>query len=78
MKMVSAAKFAKAERDLRSARSYGEGAAALYKSMDLDGEEKKPNHMMIALCSDRGLCGAVHSSICRVIKSDLADTPGKY
>ncbi|EDV28964.1 expressed hypothetical protein [Trichoplax adhaerens] len=75
MKMVSAAKFARAERDLKSARSYGEGAAALYKSMELDSEEKKPNHMMIALCSDRGLCGAVHSSICRTIKADLAEAP---
>ncbi len=32
MKMVSAAKYAKAERDLRSARVFGEGAKGLYLS----------------------------------------------
>ena len=31
MKMVSAAKYARAERDLKAARPYGEGAKSFYK-----------------------------------------------
>ena len=31
MKMVSAAKYARAERDLKAARPYGDGAQSFYK-----------------------------------------------
>ena len=30
--------------------------------------------MHVALTSDRGLCGAIHSSICKRIKLQLAET----
>lgn len=73
MKMVSAAKYAKAERDLRPARSYGAGAQAFYEKAEIKQDEGKPKQLIVALTSDRGLCGGVHSSICKTIKSDLED-----
>jgi len=73
MKMVSAAKYAKAERELRPARSYGAGASSFYEKAEVQPEEEKPNKLIVAMTSDRGLCGAIHSSICKYIKAELAD-----
>jgi F-type H+-transporting ATPase subunit gamma len=71
MKMVSAAKYAKAERDLRLARPYGTGAQEFYKHAEVTQDDKKPNHLIVAMTSDRGLCGSVHSNIARAIKAAL-------
>lgn len=70
MKMVSAAKFTRAERALKPARAYGIGANALYEKNEVDvkGEEE----VIVALSSDRGLCGGIHSSISKAIKAHSA------
>nr|ACI49708.1 hypothetical protein [Pectinaria gouldii] len=75
MKMVSAAKYAKAERELKPARSYGQGATAFFDKAEVKQDEKAPNHLVIAMTSDRGLCGAVHTGIARAIKTALPDKP---
>jgi F-type H+-transporting ATPase subunit gamma len=75
MKMVSAAKYARAERDLKQARSYGDGAQAFYSKADLAKEEQKPGTLLIALTSDRGLCGAVHSSVAKKIRAIMNTDP---
>merc|ERR1712141_868758 len=69
MKMVSAAKYARAERDLKAARPYGTGAQSFYEQAKI-GEEPEGaptpagKELYVALTSDRGLCGGIHSSIC--------------
>jgi len=74
MKMVSAAKFAKAERELKAARPLGEAAQAFYKTAEIDSAEKTgPKELYVAMTSDRGLAGAVHSSICKNIRQTLHD-----
>jgi len=74
MKMVSAAKYARAERDLKAARPYGEGAQRFYEAAEVQPESKeKPKELYVALTSDRGLCGGIHSSICKKIKADLKE-----
>jgi len=75
MKIVSAAKYNQAEKALKPARSYGLGAQAFFEKSDLQQDEKQPNHLIIAMTSDRGLCGAVHSSIVRAIKHALPEKP---
>merc|ERR1711993_71184 len=78
MKMVSAAKFSRAERDLRAAKPYGEGAKAFYKGAGVEGgaaEGAAPKELYVALTSDRGLCGGVHSSICKTIRNELLQKP---
>ncbi|CAD5112587.1 DgyrCDS1800 [Dimorphilus gyrociliatus] len=75
MQMVSAAKYAKAERDLKSARPYGQGAKAFYEKAEIISDPQKPKHLLIAMTSDRGLCGAVHSSIAKMIRHDMAAKP---
>jgi len=80
MKMVSAAKYSRAERDLKAARPYGEGAQSFYTCAEVGaGEEEKKDapkkELYVALTSDRGLCGAVHSSICKSIRNELLEKP---
>jgi len=84
MKMVSAAKYARAERDLKAARPYGVGAQSFYESAQVGRDEggellpveaadanQQPKELYVALTSDRGLCGAVHSNICKTIRNEL-------
>merc|ERR1712203_763839 len=77
MKMVSAAKFSRAERDLRAAKPYGQGAQAFYKGAGVEGAATEGEHKLlyVALTSDRGLCGGVHSSICKTIRNELLEKP---
>ncbi|XP_044135979.1 ATP synthase subunit gamma, mitochondrial-like isoform X2 [Bufo gargarizans] len=72
MKMVAAAKYAKAERELKPARVYGTGALALYDKAEIKAPEDKKKHLIIGVSSDRGLCGAIHSSVAKAIKHEIA------
>lgn len=74
MKMVSAAKYTKAEKELKSMRSYGVATTAFYDKVELDtANANRKKHLIIATTSDRGLCGAVHSSIVKTIRLALAE-----
>eukprot|EP00003_Mantamonas_plastica_P026359 TRINITY_DN536_c0_g1_i6.p1 TRINITY_DN536_c0_g1~~TRINITY_DN536_c0_g1_i6.p1 ORF type:complete len:244 (+),score=48.50 TRINITY_DN536_c0_g1_i6:444-1175(+) len=63
MKMVAAAKLKGVEKDLDRARSYIKGTDAFFSKVETDGvpeaEEGKRN-LVVALTSDRGLCGGVN------------------
>lgn len=77
MKMVAAAKFAKAERELKGARSYGEGAQAFFDNLGATEDssdaaapavvpEEGKKRLLVLVTSDRGLCGSVHTNIIKV------------
>nr|AHY86409.1 ATP synthase, H+ transporting, mitochondrial F1 complex, gamma subunit [Hypophthalmichthys molitrix] len=76
MKMVAAAKYARAERSLKPARVYGTGAMALYEKAEIKAPEDKNKHLIIGVSSDRGLCGAIHSSVAKAMKSEIAKLTG--
>lgn len=71
MKMVSAAKYTRAERDLKQARPYGEGATKFYSVGEFEVPKENPKELLVAVTSDRGLCGAVHTGVARTIRNDL-------
>jgi F-type H+-transporting ATPase subunit gamma len=73
MKMVSAAKFTKAEKELRAARSYGLSAKSFYDNLEVEKAEGPQKHLFIAATSDRGLCGAANSSIVKNIRTELQE-----
>jgi len=75
MKMVSAAKYARAERDLKAARPYGAGAQVFYEQAKVGDETEGKKELYVAITSDRGLCGGVHSSICKTIRAELLAKP---
>merc|ERR1711887_130697 len=66
MKMISSAKFAKASKTIGPARAFGEGAQSIGASTE--GAEKE---LYVAVTSDRGLCGALHTTICREIEAEI-------
>jgi len=71
LKMVPAAKFAKAERDLKAARPLGIAAQQFYKSAEISSDNPQPKELFVAMTSDRGLAGAVHSNINKNIRAQL-------
>jgi len=75
MQMVSAAKYARADRELKPARVYGLGAQAVFEKAELETDETKPNHLIIAISSDRGLCGGIHTGVAKAIKAYTLDNP---
>ena len=46
---------------------------ALFDKAEVLEEERKPKHLVIAISSDRGLCGSVHSNVARFIRSLMAE-----
>ncbi|KAG1953532.1 ATP synthase subunit gamma, mitochondrial isoform X3 [Pimephales promelas] len=76
MKMVAAAKYARAERSLRPARVYGTGSMALYEKAEIKAPEEKGKHLIIGVSSDRGLCGAIHTSVAKAMKSEITKLTG--
>jgi len=75
MQMVSASKYARAERELKPARVIGAGAKAVFEAAELEQDTTKPNHLIIAISSDRGLCGGIHSGVAKAIKAYTLDNP---
>lgn len=73
MKMIAAARYAKAEKELKPVRLYGGGATALYEAADITPLENKENHLIIAVSSDRGLCGGIHSNISKAVKASIQE-----
>lgn len=54
MKMVSAAKYSRAERELKQARPIGDGAKLFYEKAEVAPIEDAPQKLIIAMTSDRG------------------------
>jgi len=75
MKMVSAAKYTRAERELKQARPYGEGSKQFYEKAEIAPPAEENKKLYLAITSDRGLCGAVHTGVARQIRFELAADP---
>ncbi|KAI8802799.1 ATP synthase F1, gamma subunit [Cladochytrium replicatum] len=74
MKMIASTKVPKAQKIMESARVYGAASNGLFQHAQTDvAESKKP--LVIAISSDRGLCGGIHSSISKATKADLRKNP---
>ncbi|KAI4499264.1 hypothetical protein M0802_005524 [Mischocyttarus mexicanus] len=71
MKMVSAAKYNRAERDLKQARPLGFGTKIFYEQAEIAAPPEEPKKLVVAITSDRGLCGAIHTGVSRNIREAL-------
>uniref|UniRef100_G1PXY1 ATP synthase subunit gamma, mitochondrial n=1 Tax=Myotis lucifugus TaxID=59463 RepID=G1PXY1_MYOLU len=73
MKMAAAAKYARAERKLQSARMCGTGSSALYEqACDKVPANKNFTHLLIGMSSDRVLCSATHFLLAKQMKREVA------
>eukprot|EP00121_Abeoforma_whisleri_P002223 Awhi_evm1s1991 len=72
MKMVSAAKFSRAEREMKAGRAFASSVTALSQQNNLvvTNDDNK-GKLIVAMSSDRGLCGGIHSSISKYLRPVL-------
>jgi ATP synthase F1 gamma subunit len=93
MKMVAAAKLRTVQSLQENARPFADGMQEFFTVMDdvedaaiaatstddstADGVAKKSS-LIVAVTSDRGLCGGVNSSVVRDVKKLIAETPGVH
>ncbi|XP_015585227.1 ATP synthase subunit gamma, mitochondrial-like [Cephus cinctus] len=71
MRLVSAAKYSRAERELSSARPIGRGATEFFELAGIHTPAKVDPQLIVALTGDRGLCGGIHSGIAKAIDLSL-------
>lgn len=89
MKMVAASKLRRAQESAESARPYSEKIAKIMSSLaagmkdsevSLDlllGNKDNTTHIIIAVTSDRGLCGGFNSSIVKAVKNKVKELHDK-
>ena len=75
MHLSSNFRYARAERDLKKARPFGEGVKVFFEQAAIEAP-KDGKELLIAMTSDRGLCGAVHTGVARSIRNDLLARQG--
>lgn len=75
MNMISAAKYAKAVKELDSARSFGAAGAGAASAVEMDNSTEGKRVLILA-SSDRGLCGALHSNLARAAAAESRANPG--
>ena len=51
--------------------------SALFEKAEVVEEERKPKHLIIAISSDRGLCGSIHSNVAKNIRNIMASREGE-
>lgn len=76
MKIVASTRLSKAERAKNSAKQYVVADAAFYKNAEtspLEDAEKKD--LIVAITSDKGLCGSIHSQLAKAVRLQLNETP---
>ncbi|MHB8763907.1 MAG: ATP synthase F1 subunit gamma [Deferrisomatales bacterium] len=87
MKMVSAAKFRKAEEAILQNRPYSDKMLEVLSSLALRTEEqahpllerREPRNVaLVVFTSDRGLCGSFNGSIVRSVERYLAEKGGQH
>ncbi|KAJ1549975.1 atp3 gamma subunit of the F1 sector of mitochondrial F1F0 ATP synthase, partial [Nowakowskiella sp. JEL0078] len=74
MKMIAQTKMTKAQRLMEVARIYGETSNEFFTHAETTASEVKAP-LAIAISSDRGLCGSIHSSVTKAIKAYLKTAP---
>ncbi|XP_011311768.1 ATP synthase subunit gamma, mitochondrial-like isoform X1 [Fopius arisanus] len=67
MRLVSAAKYVKAERDLSCARTLGTSPQYFFEAAGLKVDLQPKSRLVLAVSGDRGLCGAIHSGIAKAV-----------
>jgi len=78
MKVVASTKLTRAERAMREAKRYGAANNELFKNTTSDdaSSANAPKILYLAMTSDGGLCGGIHSGITRAVKREQAKESG--
>ncbi|KAJ3335516.1 atp3 gamma subunit of the F1 sector of mitochondrial F1F0 ATP synthase [Gonapodya sp. JEL0774] len=68
MKMIASTKMNRAQRGMETARVYGKADRALYNHLAIPAESAPGKTLVVAVSSDKGLCGSIHSSVSKYIR----------
>lgn len=77
MKIVASTRLNKAERAKLLSKSYLDTHNAFYNDTKIESikneeqEQNNKNYLLIAISSDKGLCGSIHSHLAKRIRSDI-------
>jgi len=80
MNMISAAKYAKAAKELPAIRGFREAGAGAVVALNEGAPAQPGTHLIFVCSSDRGLCGALHTNMSRAAKAirEEKGADGKY
>ncbi|CDZ97399.1 atp synthase f1 gamma [Phaffia rhodozyma] len=73
MKVIASTRLAKATRAMGTAQKYGAANNELFNNAEAKSEGGKV--LLVAISSDSGLCGGIHSSITKATKRAVAANP---
>ncbi|SSD61056.1 probable ATP synthase subunit gamma, mitochondrial [Saccharomycodes ludwigii] len=78
MKIVASTRLTKAERAKVTSDQYVKADQAFYnnaETAEVKEEEKEPTNLIIAITSDKGLCGSIHSQLAKAVRNRLKEIP---
>lgn len=75
MKMIASTKLLRAQKTMEIGRIYGESAQNIYSHIQVSNQDTNITTLAVACSSDRGLCGAIHSSISKLVKREAKEHP---
>ncbi|KAH3660461.1 hypothetical protein OGAPHI_007047 [Ogataea philodendri] len=75
MKVVASTRMGKAQRAMASSRAFSEGDKDFFATAETASPESPDKTLIIAVSSDKGLCGSIHSQIAKATRAKLLETP---
>lgn len=75
MKIVASTRLGKAQKAMTSSRVYQESDLDFFKIAETQLPEGSDRTLIIAITSDKGLCGSIHSQMGKKVRSTIAEYP---
>lgn len=75
MKIVASTRLGKAERAMACSRYFQGADKDFFKAAGTEAEKANKKVLLIAVSSDKGLCGSIHSSIAKATRALVAKNP---
>ncbi|CCE65660.1 hypothetical protein TPHA_0M00850 [Tetrapisispora phaffii CBS 4417] len=78
MKIVASTRLGKAEKAKNTSKNLSETDEQFFKNAEtktIGVEGKEPKELVIAITSDKGLCGSIHSQLAKAVRAHLKESP---
>lgn len=76
MKIVASTRLSKAEKAKNSAKVFDSADGQFYRNAETKAAEQAgEKELVIAITSDKGLCGSIHSQLAKAVRKHLEEAP---
>lgn len=80
MKIVASTRLSKAEKAKNTAKVFDSADEQFYKNAETkplveEGQDQSNKELVIAITSDKGLCGSIHSQLAKAVRRHLQQAP---